>query len=145
MATTTNAFPATWQPMESAPEDEAVILATTGGWVGQASKSFQHPGEDECRWAWAGAEEPLNENLVPVAWQPLPPHPAIGAEMVKPNRCATCDELDGIIRKMKVQRAEPRELLRRVDHTLTVHGKVDADTDLHVAIKAAIAKATGAA
>jgi hypothetical protein len=34
------------------------------------------------------------------------------------------------------------EQLRRVDHTLTAHGKVDADTDLHAALRAAIAKAS---
>lgn len=66
-----------WQPIETAPEDEAVILATTGGWVGQASKSFQHPGEDECHWCWAGREEPIHENHVPLAWQPLPSPPEV--------------------------------------------------------------------
>lgn len=35
---------------------------------------------------------------------------------------------------------EMREALRRVDHTLSVHGHVDADTDLHAFIRAALSK-----
>lgn len=31
-----------------------------------------------------------------------------------------------------------REALERVDHTLTVHGKVDSDTDLHAFIRATL-------
>jgi len=33
------------------------------------------------------------------------------------------------------------EALRRVNHTLTIHGKVDADTDLHAFLRAALSKA----
>ena len=33
------------------------------------------------------------------------------------------------------------EALKRVDHTLTVHGHVDAETDLHAFIRDAIEKA----
>ena len=42
------------------------------------------------------------------------------------------------IRVMTVQAAELRELLRRVDHTLSVHGHVDRGTDLHQLIQQAL-------
>lgn len=61
-----------WRPIETVPDDEAVLLATEGGWVGQASKSFQYPREDELHWCWAGANEPLHPTLKPLAWMPLP-------------------------------------------------------------------------
>ena len=41
---------------------------------------------------------------------------------------------------LKAINAELAEALRRVDHTLTVHGKVDANTDLHAFVRAALAK-----
>jgi hypothetical protein len=34
------------------------------------------------------------------------------------------------------------EALHRVNHTLSVHGKMNCDTDLHEVVRAAIAKAT---
>lgn len=61
-----------WRPITTAPDDEAVILATEGGWVGQASKSYQYPHDDELHWCWAGANGPLHQTLKPVAWMPLP-------------------------------------------------------------------------
>ena len=33
-----------------------------------------------------------------------------------------------------------RTILAGVDHTLTVHGKIDADTDLHKRVQTALAK-----
>lgn len=41
---------------------------------------------------------------------------------------------------LMVERDELLDQLRHVDHTLSVHGKVDADTGLHASIRASIAK-----
>jgi hypothetical protein len=68
-----------WQPIGTQPTDEWVILATTGGWVGEAIY-----GEDEenPQWRWKGAasREYIHQNFTPLGWQPLPASPEIQSE-----------------------------------------------------------------
>lgn len=56
-------------PIKDAPIDECVILATSGGWVGEAIY-----GEDaeQPAWRWIHSQEPLHPNLTPLGWTPLP-------------------------------------------------------------------------
>jgi hypothetical protein len=64
-----DAFP-NFRPLSTAPIDEWVLLATAGGWVGQAIY-----GEDEeaPRWRWADSTAPIHADLPPLGWMPLPP------------------------------------------------------------------------
>lgn len=65
-----------WRPMKDAPDDESCILASSGGYVGEAIKDFQIPRSDEFLWRWAGKSEPIHENLFPLlGWQPMPAPP----------------------------------------------------------------------
>lgn len=61
-----------WKDLSSAPEDEAVLLATTGEWVREA-RLLGGDGEPHF-WEWADGTK-VHENLKPLAWQPLPDHP----------------------------------------------------------------------
>jgi hypothetical protein len=66
-----------WRPIETAPEDENVLVATTGGWVDTA---FWTDDGDGPKWWWllsasAYARHPLHPDLVPTHWMPLPKHP----------------------------------------------------------------------
>lgn len=66
-----------WQPIETAPEDENVLVATTGGWVDTA---FWTDDGDGPKWWWLisaneYAKHPLHPNLIPTHWMPLPKHP----------------------------------------------------------------------
>lgn len=67
-----------WQPIETAPEDTNVLVATTGGWVDTAFWTDED-GEGR-KWWWLVsankfAEYPIHSNLVPTHWMPLPKHP----------------------------------------------------------------------
>lgn len=57
-------------PLRDAPEDEWVILATTGGWVGQAiwAEDATYP-----RWRWADSGLYIHPDLTPLGWMPMPP------------------------------------------------------------------------
>jgi hypothetical protein len=59
---------------------------------------------------------------------------------------ATGDQAKGTAenRHLRAINADLLEALRRVDHTMTVHGKVDAETPLHEFVRAAIDKAAPA-
>ena len=61
------------QPLETAPEDEPVILATTGGWIGEAwMLRNEDTGVQE--WTWAiGRRGDTYFN--PLGWWKMPPHP----------------------------------------------------------------------
>lgn len=59
-----------WRPILSAPEDEPVLLATTEGWVGEATM-LREQGSGRQTWAWAGGE-PLHDHHEPLGWMPLP-------------------------------------------------------------------------
>ena len=65
-----------WQSIETAPEDEHILIATTGGHVGTAYWTDEGDGKV---WAWGHAERDggqcLHANLTPLAWMPLPAHP----------------------------------------------------------------------
>jgi hypothetical protein len=56
---------------ELAPQDEAVILATNGGWIGEASMLRDEDGTP--RWRWADGQ-PLGV-FHPLGFQRMPPHP----------------------------------------------------------------------
>ncbi|WP_089177185.1 hypothetical protein [Bosea sp. AS-1] len=56
-----------WRDLASAPEDEWVLLATTGGWVGEAMVI-------EGEWKWASGNV-FHSDIVPLKWMPLPEHP----------------------------------------------------------------------
>ncbi|MEZ2410594.1 hypothetical protein AB6806_27735 [Bosea sp. RCC_152_1] len=58
--------PETWQDVTSAPEDEWMLVATTGGWVGEA----MHIAGD---WKWASGHV-FHSDIVPLKWMPLPEH-----------------------------------------------------------------------
>ena len=68
-----------WQPLETAPEDEWVILATSGEHVGEAIMLIAENGAAEWRWAGAAGSS-IHTGLKPLAWMPLPPPPS------SPNR-----------------------------------------------------------
>lgn len=60
-----------WHSIGTQPIDEFVILATTGGWVGEAVF-----GEcDNNQWRWKESQEPIHENHKPLGWMELPEHP----------------------------------------------------------------------
>ena len=63
-----------WQILETAPEDEAVLLATTGGWVDTAVCICDEDNDNAQRWHWFGRKE-LHPALTPLAWMPLPDPP----------------------------------------------------------------------
>lgn len=66
----------TWQPIETAPEDEHILIATTGGYIGTAYWTNEGDGVE---WAWGHPERDygqcVNPKLKAVAWMPLPKHP----------------------------------------------------------------------
>lgn len=68
-----------WQPIGTQPHDKGVILATTGGWVGEAVY-----GEDEenPQWRWKGAasRQYIHQNFKPLGWQDLPASPELRSE-----------------------------------------------------------------
>lgn len=68
-----SARPSPWLDLDSAPEDEWVLLATTGGWVGEALmlRSWE---TGEQRWQWSTGNR-LNSKLTPLKWMPMPEHP----------------------------------------------------------------------
>lgn len=63
---------ATWQPIETAPEDEPCLIATKCGTVGEASMLLNDDREPV--WFWAG-DIAVHSNHQPTHWQPLPPPP----------------------------------------------------------------------
>jgi hypothetical protein len=66
----------TWLPIETAPEDEHILIATTLGHVGTAYWTDEGDGKV---WGWGHPEKDggayLHQNLTPLAWMPLPKHP----------------------------------------------------------------------
>ena len=66
-----------WLPVDTAPEDQHVILMTTGGHVGEA---LMLRDEDTGQQKWTWALGPVHPNHTPLGWQPmpLPPPPAEG-------------------------------------------------------------------
>jgi hypothetical protein len=66
-----------WRPIETAPEDENILVATTGGWVDTAFWTDEGEGR---QWWWLVsankfAQYPIHPDLVPTHWMPLPKHP----------------------------------------------------------------------
>lgn len=61
-----------WQTMETAPRDENVLLATSGGWVGEARFELMH--DQTWDWIWASGAI-VHENHKPLGWRPLPAPP----------------------------------------------------------------------
>ena len=59
-----------WRPISTAPVDEHVLLATTGGWVGGA---IFGEDEEEPTWRWVDNTKPLHPKFTPLGWMPLPP------------------------------------------------------------------------
>jgi hypothetical protein len=57
----------TWQDISTPPEDEWLLVATSGGWVGEA---MVLDGE----WKWASGHV-FHSDIVPLKWMPLPEHP----------------------------------------------------------------------
>lgn len=65
-----------WLPMDhpDLPDDgTSVILATTGGHVGEAVPPDTQDDDDD--WYWCGAACRINKNHKPIAWRPLPASP----------------------------------------------------------------------
>ena len=65
-----------WLPMDhpDLPDDgTTVILATTGGHVGEAVPPDTQDDDDD--WYWCGAACRINKNHKPIAWRPLPASP----------------------------------------------------------------------
>ena len=58
-----------WRSIDTAPEDQHVILCTSGGHVGEAIMLID---EDTGKQKWAWALGPLHPNHMPFGWQPLP-------------------------------------------------------------------------
>lgn len=66
-----------WRSIETAPEDEHVILATTGGFVGEALM-LRDENTGTQKWTWALG--PVHQNHVPLGWQPMPDAPKRGVK-----------------------------------------------------------------
>ena len=64
------ARPTGWLALETAPEDEWVLLATTGDHVGEALMLVSAETGKQC-WQWASGGK-LSSRLTPLGWQPLP-------------------------------------------------------------------------
>ena len=62
-----------WQPVETAPEDEKVIIYTDLGWIDTA---FGVTDEDTGikQWFWCDGKEVHSNNNI-THWQPLPEPP----------------------------------------------------------------------
>lgn len=58
-----------WRPVATAPEDEGVILCTSGGHVGEALM-LRDEDTGEQKWTWASG--PVSKFHAPLGWQPLP-------------------------------------------------------------------------
>ncbi len=58
-----------WRSTDTAPEDVPVILATSGGHVGEAIMLID---EDTGKQKWAWALGPVHPNHEPYGWQPMP-------------------------------------------------------------------------
>lgn len=61
-----------WQTMETAPRDENVLLATSGGWVGEARFELMH--DQTWDWIWASGSI-VHEQHKKLGWRPLPAPP----------------------------------------------------------------------
>lgn len=65
-----------WQPIDTAPEDEHILIATSGGHVGTAYWTDEGDGKV---WAWGHPEKDhgqyVHPKLEPLGWMPLPKHP----------------------------------------------------------------------
>jgi len=59
-----------WLPINSAPEDEHIILCTTGGHVGEAIM-LRDEDTGEQKWTWALG--PVHPTHTPLGWMPMPP------------------------------------------------------------------------
>lgn len=61
-----------WMSLDSAPEDESVLIATDGGWVGEATFLWGEAFFGDYlvqNWSWASGFAVKHEVL---AWMPLP-------------------------------------------------------------------------
>ena len=58
-----------WHSIDTAPEDTHVILATAGGFVGEAIMLLDETTGKQ-KWAWALG--PVHPNHTPLGWQHLP-------------------------------------------------------------------------
>ncbi|GGE36549.1 hypothetical protein GCM10007276_12550 [Agaricicola taiwanensis] len=58
-----------WRSIDTAPEDEHVILATTGDHVGEALMLIDKDTGQQ-KWTWAGG--PVSKFHIPLGWQPMP-------------------------------------------------------------------------
>lgn len=58
-----------WRSIDTAPEDEHVVLATTGDHVGEAVMLVD---EDTGKQKWTWALGPVHPSHVPLGWQPMP-------------------------------------------------------------------------
>lgn len=65
-----------WRSVESAPEDEHILIATSGGHVGTAFWTDEGDGKV---WAWGHPQKDhgqyVHQNLTPIGWMPLPKPP----------------------------------------------------------------------
>lgn len=63
-----------WLPMNVAPEDESILLATTGGWVFLAWKVTDED-TNEASWSTFPGGQPVHANHTPLGWAPIPTPP----------------------------------------------------------------------
>lgn len=64
-----------WMPIETAPQDENILIATTPDWVMEARQDLNDDGDEQV-WQWVTADGKfLHKSLVPFAWMPKPTFP----------------------------------------------------------------------
>lgn len=72
-----------WRPIAEAPEDEPVLIFTTGGHRGTAFFTNEDPMGEGKKWFWDGSSPPtpIHPNLKPIGFMPIPAAPP----------CETCN------------------------------------------------------
>lgn len=99
-----------WRPILSAPEDEPVLLATSEGWVGEATM-LREQGTGRQTWAWAGGE-PLHDNHEPLGWMSLP-EGLSNAVVAPPSRVGDIAAQIEAIHALRERAMDQRDAARR--------------------------------